>query len=79
MIVDVQVQILLASRKAPTSNVEYCLKGIAEQKDTMPEKQEKVEMLVLQEGEGSEVSLGMNNLVFAIGWIHSVGGGKERG
>lgn len=45
----------------------------------MPEKQEKVEMLVLQEGEGSEVSLGMNNLVFATGWIHSVGGGEERG
>lgn len=76
---DVRVRILLASRRAPTSNVEYCLKGIAVQKDTLPEKQEKMETLVLQEGEGSEVSLGMNNLVFAIGWIHSVGGRKGRG
>ena len=79
MIVDVQVRILLASRRAPTSNVEYRLKGIGAQKDAIPEKPEKVATLVLQEGEGSEVSLGMNNLVFAIEWIHSVGGRKERG
>lgn len=68
------------SRRIPASSGESAKKGIAVEKSTVSEKDEKVEMSMCREdreGEGSQMPFGTNNLVFVKEQIHTVVRVKE--